>query len=204
MGCLVGEVKNCHGVDRVAHVAGFKVEVWTGRTAGVSGEADGLSGFHILVFFDKDFREVAIDGFEIVIVSGDDIIAIPAGFVVGDSDSAIESGADCVTDVYVKVDAFVHAAETFAVAVGRSQIAGVGHRKVSDIDFGALRHLDTGIAVDSTAAPAHFVEVFFGFDFFFIVEVVDRASASTPIADKNMNAEEIAKALRRENCIGLL
>lgn len=49
----------------------------------------------------------------------------------------------------------------------------MGHREVADIDVNALRNLYSCIAVDRTAVPTYFVKVFFGFNFFFIVEVVD-------------------------------
>ena len=45
----VAEVEDSLWIDGVAHEAGFEVEVWTSASAGVAGEGDRLTCFHILV-----------------------------------------------------------------------------------------------------------------------------------------------------------
>ena len=45
----VAEVEDSLWIDGVAHEAGFEVEVWASASAGVAGEGDRLTCFHILV-----------------------------------------------------------------------------------------------------------------------------------------------------------
>ena len=45
----VAEVEDSLWIDGVAHKASFEVEVWASASAGVAGESDRLTCFHILV-----------------------------------------------------------------------------------------------------------------------------------------------------------
>ena len=74
-------------------------------------------------------RKMAVDGLKVVGVTQHDIVAVAAALVFCHPHAAVEGGAYGVADVYLQVDAFMHAAETAAIAIGRGDVAGVGHRE---------------------------------------------------------------------------
>ena len=115
MGCLVGEVENRAGIDCISHVACLEVEVRAGGAAGVAAECNGVTGLDVCVGLYEEFREVTVDCLKVVGVAEHDIVAVAAALEVGDTDAAVECGADSVADVHLEVNAFVLTAETAAV-----------------------------------------------------------------------------------------
>lgn len=112
MGDAVFEVDDCGGVDGDAEVACLEVEMCAGASACVATEGDRLAGFHELVGFDEEAAEVAVDGFEAIVVADNDIVAIATSFVFCEADFAGECSADGVADLEFEVNAVVHTTET--------------------------------------------------------------------------------------------
>ena len=76
MGSLVGKVEDSAWVDGISHVAGLEVQVRAGRTACVTTKSNGVASFYILVGLNEPFRQVAVDGLELIGVADNDIFAI--------------------------------------------------------------------------------------------------------------------------------
>ena len=70
---------------------------------------------------------MAIDGFKVVGVSDNNIVAISAGFIIGDAHAAVKCGAHSIAHMQTDVDTFVHAFESRTVAVWRAHRAGMRH-----------------------------------------------------------------------------
>ena len=172
MGCLVGEVENRAGIDCISHVACLEVEVRAGGAAGVAAECNGVTGLDVCVGLYEEFREVTVDCLKVVGVAEHDIVAVAAALEVGDTDAAVECGADSVADVHLEVNAFVLTAETAAVTVGRCDVAGCRHTEFRYVDFCCLRHGDACVAVHELAVPAFGIYVEFGL-FFFVEELFE-------------------------------
>lgn len=169
---LVGEVENCRGVDGVSHEAGFEVEVGAEGAAGVAAEGDGFAGFHILIVFHKEFREVTVYGFEAVGVTEDYVVAVAFALEVGQTYAAVEGSADGVAGLQFQVNALVDAAETGTVTVGGCHVAGGRHGEPADVNDLGVRHFLANVSVDAAGVPSFGVDIQFGF-FLLFEEVVD-------------------------------
>jgi hypothetical protein len=150
------------------------VEVRASRSAGVTTKGDRIAGFDVLVRFNEETREVTINSFEVVGVANDNVVSVTFGFVFCETNAAVESSADGVTDIYFEVNAFVLAFETFAITVRRSDVTGARHRElVEAFDDNGLRHAHVRIAVNEVATPTGIVDIFFGFFLLTIVKIVN-------------------------------
>ena len=77
------KVENLLGVDGHTHETGLEVEMWASAATSVATECDRGSSFDILVFLNKEFREVAIDGFEAIVVSQNHVESVAVALKFG-------------------------------------------------------------------------------------------------------------------------
>ncbi len=105
VGGVILEVENRSRVYGDSHVAGFKVQVRTGRLSCVAAKCDGVACLYVLVGFNEEFREVAVNCFEAVGVTNDDIesVAFSAALVAGESNLAVKCCANRVAYLYFQV-----------------------------------------------------------------------------------------------------
>ena len=149
------------------------MEVATETAACVAAKSDGVAGFDILVGFYKEFGEVTVDGLKAVGVTENHVVAVALALEVGESDTAIKSGAYGIAGLQLEVDTFVHTAETGTIAVGRGHIAGGWHHEVADVDNLTVGNFHAGVGIDTFGFPTLGVDVHFGF-FLLFEKVVDK------------------------------
>ena len=81
--CL--EVEEFFGVDELSEEACLEVQMRTRRASGVAAESDGFACFDDLVGLDEVLAHVAINGFEAVGMSDDNVVAVASAFVANDA-----------------------------------------------------------------------------------------------------------------------
>ena len=114
---------------------------------------------------------MAVDGLQSVGVAEDHVVTISFGLIVGEAHFAFESGVDCVVRTDVKVDTFVHATETGAVAIVGVDLAGNGNVISRHVDHFAVGHFRFAEGVDTLAVPSFGVDVELRLD---VVDQVDK------------------------------
>ena len=85
------KVKEQCRVNGFTEQSGFKMQVRTERTPGISAESNGLTGTDFVVYAYQLLGEVAVDGFQSVGVTQKYIVAITAGIVLGYAYPAVKS-----------------------------------------------------------------------------------------------------------------
>ena len=96
---LFREVEHINRVDGDSQKAGFKVEMRTGRTSGVTTQPDRFTSFYQLIFFNQLLRQVSIYSFQSIIVTNDYIFTVPSAFIFHNTYLTIKSRNNRITDI---------------------------------------------------------------------------------------------------------
>ncbi len=123
------------GIDGDTEITGLEVEVRTGGTSGVTTERNRIAGLNDLIGFHKETGEVTVDGLHSVVMTHNDIVAIAAGLILGETDLSRECCANGITYMEVHVNAVVHAAETGAITVAGGHDTSHRGNILTDIDI---------------------------------------------------------------------
>ncbi|GFI67989.1 hypothetical protein IMSAG192_01527 [Muribaculaceae bacterium] len=158
---LVLKVEYSRGIDCISHKARFKVQMRTGRTSGIAAKRNRSSGLYILSGFHKEFRQVTIYRFKSVIMTQNHIVAITTTFEVCKTYIAGERGTNCITNLHLKVNPLMHAAETRTIAIWRRNISHSRHTELADIDSGGFRHFAVAERIDRTVVLVGLIKVVF-------------------------------------------
>ena len=95
--CVGGEIKYPLGIEGLVEEATFKMKMGTSGVASVATEAYHFTYFDLLVGFDVDFGEVAIESLESVGMADDNAVAV-AAHTGGHADNATEGTVDGFAD----------------------------------------------------------------------------------------------------------
>ena len=114
---VVGEVEDPFGVEGLVLEAHFEMEVWAGAATGAAAKAYGLAGAYHLFAAYVDFGEVTIDGFEAVVVTDYDEVAVGA-HGAGDAYDTGKGCPDGVSGIESDVDATMGSFPTPAIGGG--------------------------------------------------------------------------------------
>ena len=117
------EIEDPLGVEGLVLESNLEMEVRSGGAAGASAKAEDVAGLDDLLGFDFDFGEMAVDGFEAVVVANHHEVAIGA-HGTGNSNDAGEDAMDGVAGVEGDVDATVWAVPAPAVGGGDDVLDG--------------------------------------------------------------------------------
>jgi len=105
---LFREVEHINRVDGDSQEAGFKVEMRTGRTSGVTTQTDHFAGFYQLIFFNELFGQVSVYGFQSIVMTNHYIFTISSAFILHDTYFTVKGSYNRVTDVHLQVQTIVH------------------------------------------------------------------------------------------------
>ena len=96
---LIGEIEEQRGVDGDTEETSFEVEVRTKRASSVTTKTDELSGFYDFSNLSNALGEVTIDGFQTILVTNDNVVAIARSFVAYDAYFSFEGSDNGVASV---------------------------------------------------------------------------------------------------------
>ena len=159
MRSVVGEIEDCRGIDRISHITGFEMEVRACGSAGAASEADGITGFDHLVRLHEMLVEVSIDSLQAVRMADDHVISVSFGLIIGETNLAIESGADSIVHFQTDVDTLMHSAEAGAIAIRRCDLAHVRHVITGHVDDGGIWHIRLLERVNASRIPPLGIDV---------------------------------------------
>ena len=107
-------VDNGFGVDGVALVAYFEVEVAAERTARITAKPNDVTGLNLVAGRHVALRHVGIVGFQTVLVMDDDQVAV-GSVALGDTHGAVEGSIDGFARRLGEVEAIVETTPTGAI-----------------------------------------------------------------------------------------
>lgn len=96
---LIGEIEEQRGVNGDTEETSFEVEVRTKRASSVTTKTDELSGFYDFSNLSNALGEVTIDGFQTILVTNDNVVAIARSFVAYDAYFSFEGSDNGVASV---------------------------------------------------------------------------------------------------------
>ena len=156
----VFEVDQPLGVERMAVVTGFEVQVRACRTACRSAQTDDLARLDPLVRLDQTFCEVAVISLQPIVVADDDQVAVTSVIILRYAYTTAECGVDRVTGFQRQVDSLMLTAtprSEFSVRVDASLIGAMvtryGIEQRDDDRLRQLVHIDLSIRKESCRAP---------------------------------------------------
>ena len=101
------EVEHQGRVQGYTAETGLEVEVRTCTASCITTQADWFTSLNILIFHNKVFRHVTVDGLQTVVVTDNDVFTIALRLVIHDTDLSAECSTDGITNVNLDVQSFV-------------------------------------------------------------------------------------------------
>lgn len=93
------------------------MKMWAGTATGIASESYRLSGLDPLIGFNKESRQMPVDGFHAIVMTDHNIVAISTSLKFCHADLAVESRAYGIADSKFQVYTAMHSAKARTITV---------------------------------------------------------------------------------------